>query len=345
MNNNFKEIFVKTLISFSFFIVFYIVYYIINYSTSTDDKQYSEEYKKNYNVYSIPIPDEMFFANEDVPIKQFDVRESFDRELHVNGYWQSQTLSFFKKANRFFPIIEPILKKNGIPDDFKYIAVIESGLSNVVSPAGARGIWQFMPTTAKEYGLEVSDEVDERYHLEKATHAACKYFKDAYKIFNNWTLVAASYNIGMSSLSKQVNKQKVDSYYDLQLNEETSRYIYRILAVKLIMSNPENYGFRFRKKDLYSPIPSTTITVDSAITDLTTFAIENKINYKILKILNPWLRQSSLQNKEKKKYEIKILKEGFREFHFSDSEYNEILEPEKEILINPDTTSNQKILD
>lgn len=337
-----NQLLIKT---FTVIVITIPIYMIISvFCFSTDEKSTDIEYKKEfnakYNVFSIPIPDKLDFAGENVPLNLFDVRESLDRELHVNTYWQSQTMFFFKKANRFFPIIEPILKKNNIPDDFKYLAVIESGLTNVVSPSGARGIWQFLPATAKEFGLEVTDEVDERYNLEKSTQAACKYFNDAYKIFKNWTLVAASYNVGMTSLANSLKNQKVDNYYDLLLNEETARYPYRILAIKLIMSQPNNYGFHFRKKDLYSNLPSDILSIDSTIQDLTEFAFSNKINYKILKLYNPWLRQNTLTNKDKKTYEIKIPKEGFREVNINETEYNEIFAPEENLPVISDSISN-----
>ncbi len=211
-----------------------------------------------------------------------------------------------KRANRWFPIIEPILKRNNIPEDFKFIALVESQLSNVVSPQGAAGFWQFIPATAKTYGLEINDEVDERYDVTKSTEAACKYFAEAYKQFGSWTLVAASYNLGMTGVQAQLDKQKVKTFYDLLLTDETSRYIFRILSIKEIISHPKLYGYLLRKKDLYPVIPTKKIVVDSAIHNLADFAIANNINYKILKIFNPWLRQNVLTNVDKKKYPILI---------------------------------------
>ncbi|OFX45771.1 MAG: hypothetical protein A2046_07300 [Bacteroidetes bacterium GWA2_30_7] len=332
----------KTLTVILIIIPIYIIISFFCFSTdeNSTDLEYNKEFNSKYNVFSIPIPDKLDFAGENVPLKLFDVRESLDRELHVNTYWQSQTMFYLKKANRYFPIMEPILKRNNIPDDFKYLAVIESGLSNVTSPSGAKGVWQFLPNTAKEFGLEVNDEVDERYHLEKSTQAACKYLNEAYKIFKNWTLVAASYNVGMTSLTNSLKNQRVDNYYDLLLNEETARYPYRIISIKLIMSQPNNYGFHFRKKDLYSNIPSDIVKIDSSIQDLTNFAFLNKINYKILKLFNPWLRQNILTNKDKKTYEIKIPKEGFREIIINEIEYNEIFSPEENKTIISDSISN-----
>ena len=257
------------------------------------------------------IPDTIDFAGERAPLNISDVKERFERELIVNANLDATTLLILKRANRAFPIIEPILKKNGIPDDFKYLAVIESGLVNAVSPAGARGVWQFMPETAKEKGMEVNDVVDERYHLQKSTEAACKYLLDAKARFGNWTLAAASYNGGMNGVNKQIEMQKVTNYYDLLLTEETSRYVFRILALKEIMKNPEKYGFNLLPIELYQNLPSKVISVDSTITDLAGFAKAQGINYKILKIHNPWLRDKKLMNPNRKRYEIEIPLSGY----------------------------------
>ena len=203
------------------------------------------------------------------------------------------------------------MKKNGIPDDFKYLAVIESGLVNVVSPAGARGVWQFMPETAKERGMEVNENVDQRYDLVKSTEAACRYFLSAKAKFGSWTLAAASYNGGMSGVNKQIDIQKVSNYYDLLLTEETSRYVFRILALKEIMKNPVKYDFNILPADMYENLPTRTIEIDSSITDLATFAKGQGINYKILKIHNPWLRETKLINDTGKKYQIEIPLKGY----------------------------------
>ncbi len=272
------------------------------------------DYDKNIIHYtqSIQIPDKIEFAGEKVPVKNFDVYESLDRELSINVYWQSQTLLFIKRTNRFFPIIEPILKKYNIPDDFKYLAVAESGLINAVSPSGAKGYWQFLGPTAEEYGLEINDEVDERYNLEKSTEAACKFLNKSYKTYNNWTLSAASFNFGRSNLNKQIKRQKAYNYYDLILGDETSRYVFRIIAIKMILSNPHKYGFNINKKDLYPKIPVYKVAIDSSVTDFAQFAQYFSINYKILKIFNPWLRENYLTNENKKTYFITIPKKGFR---------------------------------
>ena len=289
------------------FLIFFIG--IIGYNFKSDP--YSETSVKNgflndYRIYALPIPDSLSFVDEQVPVRQKDVKERIDRELLVNTYWQSNALLLIKRKNKFFPIIEPILAQNGVPDDFKYLAVAESGLQNITSPAGAKGFWQIMKGTAKEYGLEVNKDIDERYHLEKATVAACKYLKNAKQKFGSWTLAAASYNAGMSKISKELEKQKVDNYYDLYLNEETSRYIPRIIMIKHILSKPKKFGFVFNDKDLYTLYKYYEVEVDSTITDIARFAKELGTNYKEIKLLNPWLRSNSLPNKEKKTYYIKI---------------------------------------
>ena len=257
------------------------------------------------------FPLKMDFAGEEVPLKISDVRERLDRELIVNINLHASTILAIKRANRAFPVIEPILKKNGIPDDFKYLAVIESGLVNAVSSAGARGVWQFMPETAKERGMEVNDFVDERYHLEKATQAACNYFLSAKAKFGSWTLAAASYNGGMGGVNKQLDIQKESDYYDLLLTEETSRYVFRILALKEIMKNPAKFGFELTKEELYELIPTRKMEVDSTVTDWASFAKSQGINYKILKIHNPWLRDRKLENPDNKKYIIEIPLSGY----------------------------------
>ncbi|NCO54713.1 MAG: lytic transglycosylase domain-containing protein [Bacteroidetes bacterium] len=282
---------------------------------SPEDKKYLQEFYNRYAVYAIQLPDNLSFANEKVPIEYFDVYENLDKEFLVNTYWHSQIFLFIKRAYRYFPIIEPILKENGIPNDFKYLCVAESGLSNVVSPAGASGFWQFIRATATKYGLEVNDEIDERYNLEKSTKAACDYLKESYRNYKNWTLVAASYNAGMGGIDNQVKKQKVNSYYDLMLNEETSRYVYRIIAIKTIMDNPLNYGIHYRKRDLYPPIPTEKIIVDTNITDLASFAIDRDLNYKMLKYFNPWLRQNSITITLSKIYALTIPQKGYRDLN------------------------------
>ena len=256
--------------------------------------------------YAIKLPETVAFAGEKVPLEDFEVKERLDRELLVNTYWHSNTLQNLKLAHRYFPVIEPVLKANGIPDDFKYIALAESGLRNVVSPAGAEGIWQFLAETARHYGLTVNGEVDERYDVEKATAAATQYFKDAYQQFNNWTLAAASYNAGMGGIANSLSYQQVDSYYDLYLNNETSRYVFRILAFKVIYENTERYGFLLDDEDLYAPLSYLTLTIDSSINNLAAFATEQQTNYKMLKVYNPWLRKSTLTVKQGESYSLRL---------------------------------------
>ncbi len=267
----------------------------------------SEDTKYSPVGYSL----KMDFSGEEVPTFMADVQERLDKEMITNMNYHTNTTLVIKRANKVFPIIEPILAKYGVPDDFKYLAVIESSLVNAVSPAGARGVWQFMPATAKEKGMEVSDEVDERYHLEKSTEAACKYLLGAKEKFGSWTLAAASYNGGMNGISKKMEEQQVDNYYDLLLTEETSRYVFRILALKEIMKNSDKYGFRIPNEALYYNIPTKKIVIDSSITDLAKFAKTQGVNYKILKIHNPWLRDKKLTNTSGKKYEIEIPTSGY----------------------------------
>lgn len=276
-------------------------------SASKDpDMSYRQYFNENYKIFSLSTPQELTFAGEEIPVEILDVKEKFDRELLINTYWQSQTLLFHKRANRWFPVIEPILAKNGVPDDFKYLAVIESGLENVVSPAGATGFWQFLKDTGREYGLEINNEVDERYHVEKSTEAACAYLKDAYEKYGSWSMAAASYNVGMRGLDRQVEKQKTDNYFDLLLNLETGRYMYRILAVKEILQKPGQYGFHFRPQDLYPEYEVKTDTISGPVEDFADYAHEKGVNYKILKILNPWLRDKYLTNPSGKAYAIKL---------------------------------------
>ena len=257
------------------------------------------------------FPPSVDFAGEKTPLNVYDVRERFDRELLVNANLHSSTILIMKRANRAFPIIEPILAKYNVPDDFKYLAVIESALTNAVSPSGAKGFWQFLPDTAREKGLEVNDIVDERYHLEKSTEAACKYLLSAKEKFGSWTLAAASYNGGMNGVGKKIDEQMVGNYYDLLLTDETSRYVFRILALKEIMQNPSQYGFDISKQDLYENLPTKKVEVDSSITDLAQFAKTQGVNYKILKLHNPWLRDKKLENKNKKKYVLEIPTAGY----------------------------------
>lgn len=275
------------------------------------DENFEKKLINDYNVYALQVPSNLDFAGEPMPLKSPDILERMDKELLVNTYWQSNGLLMFKRAKKYFPIIEPILAKRGVPDDFKYLAVIESGLTNAVSPAGARGIWQIMPATGRENGLEINDNVDERYHLEKSTEVACEYLLKSKKELGSWTLAAAAYNAGNSGIAKYLKEQNVSNYYDLLLGEETGRYVFRIVALKEILTNPTKYGFNFREKDLYSNVPTYKVEVNTEVTDFTKFAERYGINYKILKIHNPWLREPKLINKSGKSYTIEIPEKGY----------------------------------
>ena len=259
-----------------------------------------------YMAKSLEIPHSITFAGEKVPLHIADVKERLDRELHINTYWHNNTIFLLKRANRWFPQIEPILKENNIPDDFKYLAAIEGSFMNDVSPAGAVGFWQILEGAGEENGLEVNGEVDERYHPLKSTKAACRYLNKAYGKFGNWTNAAASYNRGINGLDRALEHQKQTSYYDLLLNNETSRYMFRILAIKEIMENPKKYGFDMAKEHLYNPENVKYIEVTESIADLVTFSIDQTISYKLLKRHNPWLRSKKLTVKKGKTYRIAI---------------------------------------
>ncbi len=267
-------------------------------------------FPQNYRIITPKIPAKLEFCGEDVPIENFDVYERLEREFIVNTYWHSLTILTLKRANRWFSVIEPILAKNNIPDDFKYLCVTESTLLNLTSPKNAVGFWQFIKSAAKEFGLEVNKEIDERYSVEKSTEAACKYLQQAYDKYGNWTLAAASYNMGMNGIDEQLERQKTNNYYNLVLGEETSRYVFRILAAKIMMNNPKVYGFDISEEEMYKPFQTYEITVDSSVASWADFAKSYGLNYKILKLYNPWLRESYLTNRSKKTYVIKLPIEG-----------------------------------
>jgi len=265
---------------------------------------------------AVTLPEKLAFADEAVPLENFDIRESLDREMLIVANYHSQDLLYLKKTTRYFSVIEPILKKNDVPDDFKYLALAESGfLDKVISPAGAVGIWQFMKSAAIENGLEVNDEIDERYHIEKATEAACSYLKKSFARYGKWTMVAASYNAGINGMNRQIDIQDTKNYYDLLLNEETSRYLFRILALKLVIGEPEKYGFKVSDEEKYPVIPVSEVKVTGSVNSFTDFARANNINYKLLKQFNPWLRQPYLKNPKGKTYTVKIPEAGkYRKF-------------------------------
>ena len=278
------------------------------FATHKQDSEelHSRAIRANYRVYAPSIPDTLTFAGERVPLHVYYVREALDRELVSNMYFQSNTLFYMKRANRFFPTIERILRENGIPEDFKYLCVIESGLQIVTSPAGAQGYWQLMKPTGQQYGLEVSDEIDMRNHLEASTLAACRYLKSLKERFGSWTKAAAAYNCGENGLGRRLTNQQQDSYYDLLLNSETQRYVFRILALKLIMQHPQEYGFCVRQCDLYPEIPYTETKLNGQNINLVEFAIQHGTSYKMLRTLNPWLTSDKLKNKNNKSYTVRI---------------------------------------
>lgn len=293
---------------FLFLAVLSFLFLIFSYPTKklSKDKLYEKQFNERYRIFAITKPKNLDFCDEDLPLNSNDIWERIDKELLKNIYWQSNTMLYIKRANKFFPIIEPILKTNNIPDDFKYLAVIESGLEDVVSPSNAAGFWQILPSTGREYGLEVNKSIDERYNLEKATQFACDYLNEAYEKFGSWTMAAASYNKGQNGISRLIEKQATNNYYNLYLNSETSRYILRIIAVKEILENPKRYGFIFRQKDLYVMPKYKEIQVDTTISDLSRFAKKQGTNYKLLKQFNPWLRTTSMPDKSRRKYTLKI---------------------------------------
>lgn len=278
---------------------------------NADEKAYRDAFNRNYKIFAVEIPEKLDFAGEPVPLDDYWVRESLDRELMVNTFWHSNTLLCIKRAFRYFPIIEPILAEEGVPDDLKYLAVIESSLTQTVSPSGATGFWQFIKATGLKYNLRINENIDERYHIEKSTRAACRLLKDLKRTYNSWAMAAAAYNMGPGGLSKQAGLQLEKSYYNLLLNSETARYVYRILAMKLIMQNPRQYGFYLRRADMYLPVPSYTVSVDTTISDLALFARDYNISYRTLKEYNPWLRERSLQNKTNDTFEIRFPREEY----------------------------------
>lgn len=277
---------------------------------NTEDK-YARLFSQNNRTLMPACPDKATFAGEKVPLDLFYVKEALEREIITNTFMQSSTLLMFKRANRWFPVIEPILKANGIPDDFKFLAVAESNLANVVSSQKAEGFWQFIERTGKEYGLEINEYVDERYHPEKATQAACDFLNAAHLKFGSWSLAAAAYNRGVEGLDRAVKNQKATSYFDLYLNDETSRYVYRIIALKEIYQHPARYGYFLLEKDFYPSLMMNPVQVDSSIVNLPLFAISKSINYRIFRELNPWIRNYSLPNPSGKRYTLNLPSDPF----------------------------------
>lgn len=279
-------------------------------STTNARSNPDEDFPQGYRIISPEIPNYLEFAGEKIPTENFEVYERMEREFLANTYWHSSTILAIKRANRWFPVIEPILKKNNIPADFKYLCVAESNLENVISPAGATGFWQFMKPAGEKYGLEINSQVDERYDVEKSTEAACKYLQDSYDIFASWIVSAASYNMGQDGVQLQQDRQKTTKYFNLVLNSETSRFVARIVSLKYILQNPEKYGFDIEDEEKYKPLDYNEVTLDSSVADFADYAKGLGINYFILKMYNPWLRDNYLSNKAKKVYTIKLPQEG-----------------------------------
>lgn len=270
------------------------------------DSTYQANFQEDYNIYSLSIPESLSFAGENVPLTDPDVRERLDRELLVNTYWQSNTLLMLKRANRWLPEFKQIFQEEGVPEDLVYLGLIESGFQNVVSPANAAGFWQFLSSTGEEYGLIVDGEVDERYHPVKSARAAAQYLASAKEEFGSWTLAAASYNMGKAGVRRQLERQKVSNYYDLLLNSETARYVFRIIAVKEIVNRPVEFGFHLRDADKYEAIPTEVVEVTGAVESWPDWAHEHGINYKTLKYHNPWLREDYLRNRSNRTYQIEV---------------------------------------
>ncbi len=285
------------------------IFFTHNTIAAVDGNSY-KLFPQDYKIISPKIPENITIFGEGVPLENFEANERVDREVLVNTYWHSSTILAIKRAARWFPVIEPILKQNNIPDDFKYLAVVESNLENVVSSAGATGYWQFIKSAAKQYGLEVTDEVDERYDVEKSTQAACKYLLEAYNKFGNWTMAAASYNAGINGIAKWSGLQKTTNYWNLVLGSETSRYVSRIIAMKVIMENPTAYGYDLIETDLYETLKYKEVDLNTSVENFADYAASLGINYKTLKYYNPLLRDTELKNKNGILYKIKVPEEG-----------------------------------
>ena len=293
------------------FVIFAILFLIsLNGISSIAENAEGEEFPQGYKIVSPIVPSYLEFAGERIPTENFEVFERMDREFISNTYLHSATVLALKRSTRWFPVIEPILKKNNIPDDFKYLCVAESNMENVVSPAGATGFWQFMKEAGEKYGLEINSQIDERYNIEKSTEAACKYLIDSYSMFGSWTLSAASYNMGQNGITLQVERQKSKNYFNLVLNSETSRFVARIVSLKYILQSPETYGYDIKADEKYKPLEFYEIKLDSSVSDFADYAKSLGINYFILKMYNPWLRENYLNNKTNQIYMIKLPEEG-----------------------------------
>jgi membrane-bound lytic murein transglycosylase D len=311
MINPYRKRLVMAFALFSTFIILFSVAQGFKGFSSTRDNEFAALDTVNV-IKTFKLPDSVAFAGEKMPLDNFDTRESLEREILISAYRHSSTILIIKRANRYLALIEKILMKYNIPDDFKYLVAAESEYSNMVSPAGATGFWQIMPDTGREEGMEINSVVDERYDVEKSTQFACEYFLKSFEKYGNWTLAAASYNGGRAGVDEQIDIQHQNNYYDLLLSEETARYIFRVVAYKLIITDSERYGFNIGKDDLYPELRFYEVKVDTAITNFSDFAGKFGTNYKMLKFLNPWLRKPYLTPRPNKEYLIKIPVEGMR---------------------------------
>lgn len=304
----------RSLVAISAVMVIAVFVFIVSQGFKNVGKNYGKAEVADTVFFNKPykLPENVTFAGERMPLENFDTRESLDREILTSAYRHSSTIMIIKRANRYFPVIEKILAEYKVPDDFKYLVAAESEFLNVVSPAGATGFWQIMAETGREAGMEINSVVDERYDLEKSTRFACDFFLKSYEKYSNWTLTAASYNGGRASLDEQIRIQKENNYYNLLLNEETARYIFRAVAYKLVINDPERFGFTIKKEEMYPRLDYFEVNVDTAVNDFSAFAKRYGTNYKLLKFLNPWLRKPYLTQRPGKVYKIKVPAEGMR---------------------------------
>ena len=304
----------RSLVAISAVMVIAVFVFIVSQGFKNVGKNYGKAEVADTVFFNKPykLPENVTFAGERMPLENFDTRESLDREILTSAYRHSSTIMIIKRANRYFPVIEKILAEYKVPDDFKYLVAAESEFLNVVSPAGATGFWQIMAETGREAGMEINSVVDERYDLEKSTRFACDFFLKSYEKYSNWTLTAASYNGGRASLDEQIRIQKENNYYNLLLNEETARYIFRAVAYKLVINDPERFGFTIKKEEMYPRLDYFEVNVDTAVNDFSAFAKRYGTNYKLLKFLNPWLRKPYLTLRPGKVYKIKVPAEGMR---------------------------------
>lgn len=296
---------IKTLMILVLFLISYFLITLVAKQPQPSELAYVNN---NFNVFGLNIPNDLTFCNEQIPGDNYEIRSNLEKEFFTNIYWKNNSAILFSKISRWFPYIEPILKEEDVPDDIKYIAVIESHLSNEISPAGAAGFWQLVPSTARNYGLIVNDEIDERLDVEKSTRAACKLFKEAHKRLNNWTLSAAAYNLGIGGIERALKEQNTNNYYDLLLNKETGEFIYRLLAYKTLLSSPIHFGIKKAKINYLPKIGVKIVSVDSSITNLNFLAKKFKCNKTQIMLLNPWMLNGTIHNPEKHIYKIKIPK-------------------------------------